>query len=81
MSAGEVSPDDPALPWCVIWCALNGDPNDGVIVARFLERSDAVTWIAVTTHAMDVATRCGVLGDMRVLLAHDGDLEVDDDQS
>lgn len=72
MTAGEISADRPALPWCVIWQAINGE-GDATIVARFLSRSDAITWIAVTAHAQEVATRCGVLGDIRVVLGYDGD--------
>ncbi len=66
----EISADRPALPWCVIWQALAGD-GDATIVARFISRSDAITWIAVTSHAQEVATRCGVLGDIRVVLGYD----------
>ena len=79
MTAGEIDTDRPALRWCVVWSSVDGS-TDAVIVARFLERRDAETWIAVTSHACDVATRCGVLGDVRVVLAYDDeDLEVDHD--
>jgi hypothetical protein len=70
MTAAEISADRPALPWCVIWQAIDGE-GDATIVARFLARSDAITWIAVTAHAQEVATRCGVLGDIRVVLGYD----------
>jgi hypothetical protein len=74
VSVSEISADRPALPWCVIWQAIEGE-GDATIVARFLSRSDAITWIAVTAHAQEVATRCGVLGDIRVVLGYDGDDE------
>jgi len=64
--------DRPALPWCVIWEPIDGE-GSATIVARFISRSDAVTWIAVTVHAQEVSTHCGVLGDIRVVLGYDGD--------
>jgi len=76
MTAGEVSPRRLPLPWCVVWqpCDYGGVPNgEPIIVARFADKGDAVTWIAITTHACDVAARCGVLGDVRVLLGRDDD--------
>lgn len=78
MNAGELDPDRAPLPWCVVWAPIEGGPSDGLVVARFMERGDAETWIAVTAHACEVATRCGVLGDIRVVLAYDGE-EVDRD--
>lgn len=72
MTAGFISADRPSLRWCVIWQAIGGE-GDATIVARFLSRSDAITWIAVTSHAQELATRCGVLGDIRVVLGYDGD--------
>lgn len=77
--------DRPALRWCVIWEPMDGEGN-ATIVARFIARSDAVAWIAVTAHAQEVASRCGVLGDIRVVLGYDGDEEgelagVADDQA